>query len=388
VGPDRVAFWIALAVGYLLLTPQAPGQRRQRTFAIINLGALLFLLGSPALMWFLLCLTGYRLLLSKIQEKVEKDLEVAPLAAAGALALLLVAAGSLQLVILANGPQTHLLLLGFSYLILRLVYLTRGVVEGRHPAPGLLQIVSYLAPFHMLAAGPIQTYEEFLKSDQGAPDSEGLMSGVERISNGLFKKFVLAETIRVMFLTDFSHPDPAYFLLEVQLNFVWLYLDFSGYSDIAVGAGRLMGLGVPENFHRPLLSRNLIEFWERWHITLSRFIKTQVFLPMQFFLMRGAFATRPLQAAIISFLTAFVLCGLWHKVSVAFLFWGLLHGIGLGCCKIFQTYNLRAFGAKAIRARSQRPLVGLVSIVLTMEFVAFSWLIVTLPASSPWYPSW
>ncbi len=104
------------------------------------------------------------------------------------------------------------------------------------------------------------------------------MYAFDRIASGLFKKYVLANLIKRLFLTDYRSAG-LYVLLEVQLTFIWLYLDFSAYSDVAVGVGRLMGVATPENFNRPYLARNIIEFWERWHISLSQFIRRNIFIP-------------------------------------------------------------------------------------------------------------
>ena len=85
----------------------------------------------------------------------------------------------------------------------------------------------------------------------------------------------------------------------MQLNYLWLYLDFSAYSDIAVGVGRLMGVATPENFNRPYLARNMIDFWERWHISLSLFIRRNMFIPIQLALMRRTDGRRPLLVASV-----------------------------------------------------------------------------------------
>lgn len=111
-----------------------------------------------------------------------------------------------------------------------------------------------------MAAGPIARYEELESSDRSPVTQEDLLVGMDRISTGLFKKFVLAGALQRVFLTGYEQPGPWYGFLEIQVSYLWLYLDFSGYSDIAVGVGRLLGFQVPENFRNPLPSRNLIDF--------------------------------------------------------------------------------------------------------------------------------
>ena len=117
--------------------------------------------------------------------------------------------------------------IGFSYVALRLVDVIRAVQEGRHRPPDLASTLNYLLPFHMLAAGPIQSYDQFV-AQPGVPPPLTIarsFNAIERVTSGLFKKFVLANYLDRLFLTGFHAPGP-YFWLEVQLNFIWLYLDF------------------------------------------------------------------------------------------------------------------------------------------------------------------
>ena len=150
-----------------------------------------------------------------------------------------------------------LIAVGFSYVALRLFEVGRAVIEGRHPAPGLAATINYLLPFHMLAAGPIQSYDEFAAQPPcpPAPDLAAALRGIERIGLGMFKRFVLANAIELALLTNFRASGP-YFLLELQVNYVWLFLDFSAYKgDVAAGRGEnLMGVATPENFDRPYLA--------------------------------------------------------------------------------------------------------------------------------------
>lgn len=387
--PSGIAFWSVVGVGYLVLTPWAEASRRQRVFGALNLWALGLLLGPNGWLWYAVLVATVRRVLQQLLAHRDDPARRVTTAAVGGMAVLGVAFALWHLLAALGHAPKGLMALGFSYLTLRGVYLVRGVWEGRFPVPSWLDTVSYLTPFSMLLAGPIQTYEEFRTAFQRASQREDVLIGVERIADGLFKKFVLADGIQAVFLTDFSHPGWAFFLLEIHLSFLRLYLDFSGYSDIAVGVGKILGFQTPENFRSPLRARNLIDFWERWHITLSRFIRTEVFMPLQFALMRRPrWQERPLEAATLSFTLAFLLCGLWHQVYLSFLVWGLFHGLGLSACKIYQTLLARRWGAKRVRAWGARPAVRLLSQTLTLEFVTLSWLLVTLPSTSPWYPTW
>jgi D-alanyl-lipoteichoic acid acyltransferase DltB (MBOAT superfamily) len=375
-------FWIAVVLAYLLLTPLVGEKPRQTLFFLINLSFALFLVGPDYALGTLVLLALTWVLVGVIASPGQsRRTSACQILGLGLTVAFLLAKKREWAVMLSLGPTSATLAgLGFSYVVLRMVYLMRAVWEGRAMPPSLLDFVNYLLPFHMLAAGPIAKYEEFRAADLGSTTGEDLLVGLERISTGLFKKFVLAASLKLIFLSGYEQPNWGYRFLEMQVSYLWLYLDFSGYSDIAVGVGRLLGFRVPENFDRPLLARNLIEFWQRWHITLSNFVKTEIFMPLQFFLMRGKMLeNRPLLAASISFCAAFVLCGLWHGISLRFALWGLVHGVGVTACRTYQSALLSRLGRAGYKRLLTNRWLQVVSVALTFEYVAISWFIATGP---------
>ncbi len=376
-------FWLTLTLSYLLLTPITSGSARQTVFCLVNLTFVGVILGPELFLAVLVFLVSALALVRALKPPHrEASLVVLSVSLLGLFLLTKRVDWAIALTIGTLGVAFSAI--GYSYLLLRLAYLIKTVWEERTPPPGFSEFINYLIPFHMLAAGPIQTYEEFRASDLGSTNREDLVIGVERISTGLFKKFVLAESLRLIFFTDYQHPDAWYLFLELQISYLWLFLDFSGYSDIAVGVGRILGFRVPENFNNPLLARNLIDFWQRWHITLSDFIKTEIFMPVQFWLMRNRIPERPLLAALISFNLAFVLCGLWHGISLRFALWGLFHGIGLTVCRAYQSWLTQRIGRKRQKALNKNPWLKALSVLLTFEFVAFSWFFAIGPIEMLW----
>ncbi len=278
-----------------------------------------------------------------------------------------------------------LLAVGFSYVFLRLIDAGRVIYEGGRAPPDLPSTVNYLLPFHMLAAGPIQSYEDFV--DQPAipkPISAvEALSGVERIALGLFKKFVVAYMIRKVFLTEFYVTGP-YFLFEVQLHYLWIYLDFSAYSDIAVGIGRLMGVHTPENFDRPYLARNMIDFWDRWHISLSLWVRRNLFIPVQLSLARRTGGKRALMIATLAFTVSFLLCGLWHGISWPFFAWGAMHAFGLVVTNAYRYWLTRRLGRKGVKAYKEKLIYRLLAQLGTFQYVAFSLVIIVYPWKDLW----
>jgi D-alanyl-lipoteichoic acid acyltransferase DltB (MBOAT superfamily) len=270
-----------------------------------------------------------------------------------------------------SGLGRVLAVIGYSYVALRMVELLRAVFERRHRAPGLPAAVNYLLPFHMLAAGPIQSYDDYVRQADlhVDPTAKDVLVGCERIASGLFKKFVLAHLLQLLFLTNLE-AGGAYFLLEMQVTFVWLFLDFSAYSDIAVGVGILLGVATPENFNRPLLARNLVDFWERWHISLSEFIRRNIFIPLQVALMRQNGGATPLMSALVSVGVSFVLCGLWHGLGLGFLLWGAIQAGGLATTRIYGHALTARLGRKGMPRYLANPWFKAAGVFLTFEVQA------------------
>lgn len=274
-----------------------------------------------------------------------------------------------------------LAMLGFSYLMLRVVELAVAVIEERHPAPDLIDTVNYLIPFHMVAMGPIQSYDEFAENKDVISEPlsfDEALKAVERIARGLFKKFVLAYFIDSLLLTGFQS-DGWYLFFEIQVFAFWIYLDFSAYMDVVVGLGRLMGIATPENFNRPYLARNITVFWERWHITLSLFIRRNIFVPVQLFLARKARGKYPLLPASVAFCVSFILCGLWHGLTVKFFLWGLLHALALVVCNAYRFMLKSRMTTDQLKRYNESIAIRIAATLITFEFNALSFFVAFFP---------
>jgi membrane protein involved in D-alanine export len=385
-----VRFWLFAAIAVAILNSLVHRSARKWAFALVNLGFLgLYLRGKTAVL-----LVGLVVLWVFLRQMRAGRLATA--------LSLLGGVGTLGLFVFHKRPELFvgrvpmsqplesiLVTIGFSYVALRLFELSRAVREGRHEPPDFASTVNYLLPFHMLAAGPIQSYDEFVAQPGVPPPLKPAqaLGAFDRIASGLFKKYVLANLIQRIFLTDYRSAGP-YVLLEAQLTFLWLYLDFSAYSDIAVGVGRLIGVATPENFNRPYLSRNIIEFWERWHISLSQFIRRNIFIPVQLGLLRWTDGRWPLLVASLAFTASFLLCGLWHQVNLRWLAWGAFHAAGLVTCNIYRNrLTKRLGGRKGVNRYLANRWIRLAMTALTFEFNVVAVLIVTYPFEIPtWIP--
>lgn len=367
---NAFTFWFVCGLAMLLLVPVRSLRVRHAVLACVNL-----LLLAALLRWQAIglagAIAGTYLVLQLVARPRYRVLFTALLGVLLVGLFLLHKLPELSNRVGAGGLARILAVVGYSYVALRIVEVLRAVFEDRHPAPGLVATINYLLPFHMLAAGPIQSYDDFVKhaSVRLEPTGKDVLAGFERIAAGLFKKFVLAHLLQTLFLTNFE-ASGAYFLIEMQMTLIWLYLDFSAYSDIAVGIGMLLGVATPENFNRPLLARNLIDFWERWHMSLSLFIRTNIFIPLQMFLMRQNDARTPLGSAMIAIGISFILCGLWHGIGLGFLIWGTAQAVGLIVARAYGHFLQMKLGRAGVQRYLANPWFRVAAIVLTFELQA------------------
>jgi len=233
-----------------------------------------------------------------------------------------------------DAPVPDVLLpLGISFYSFQIVSLAVDRHRGSGPpVAGLLQYALYVSFFPQLIAGPILRGGELLPqlSAGAQPSAERFRRGAWLIASGVGKKVVLADFLLAPFVDDvFGAPGVA------NARFHWIalygfafqiYFDFSGYTDMARGMALWIGFELPENFHEPYLSRSPQEFWRRWHITLSRWLRLYLFVPIgRAWIRRGPSRERGLLA--LAQLLTMALCGLWHGAGWHFVLWGLLQGV-------------------------------------------------------------
>jgi alginate O-acetyltransferase complex protein AlgI len=154
---------------------------------------------------------------------------------------------------------------------------------------------------------------------------------------------------------------------------IYLYFNFSGYVDVVIGVARFFGIALPENFDRPFSSTNFINFWSRWHITLSSWLKTYVYNPLLMSLMKR-FPARKIEPylGVFAFFVTFFLVGAWHGQTSMFLFFGLLQGGGVSVNKLYQILMTKRLGKKRFIALGNNPFYAACMRGLTFTFFAFS----------------
>jgi alginate O-acetyltransferase complex protein AlgI len=284
--------------------------------------------------------------------------------------------------------------LGISFFTFEFVHY---LVDVRHGSPPIRRPADFLAFalfWPTMVAGPIKRYQQFVPSLHDAlvrPTPPDATIGLARVAIGFTKKWA-ADNLTGWI--EFAEP---HFAAQTR-GFRWLFvvalsfrilLDFSGYSDMAIGFARMMGIVVPENFNWPYLARTPIEFWQRWHISLSLWIRDYIYIPLG----GNRFG---LPRRILNALTAMALCGLWHGPDWNFVVWGLYHGAGLTVAALLQGRlmpNGAAAGTSLIAAPTVRQaglaevasgkllpaLVTVLTWAATMVFVGIGWLLFFYP---------
>lgn len=265
----------------------------------------------------------------------------------------------------AGIPLLHLVLpVGISFYTFQSMSYSIDIYRGNaRPAKSFIDFACYVSLFPQLVAGPIVRYHELdsqLRQRSHSWAKAG--AGITLFVLGLSKKVLLADAVAPLADWGFSQ-------VTIGLAGAWsslvayalqIYFDFSGYSDMAVGLGLMLGFQFPQNFHSPYKSASITEFWQRWHISLSAWLRDYLYVPL------GGNRKGPLRTYVNLFLTM-LLGGLWHGASWTFMLWGAYHGTLLA---LERMNNRRSFGWRLPR---------MLQVGLTFILVLFGWLLFRAP---------
>jgi alginate O-acetyltransferase complex protein AlgI len=272
--------------------------------------------------------------------------------------------GSLEAVVGTALPRAHLVLpIGISFFSFQLISYLVDRLRSDAPEYPFRQFALFVLLFPHLIAGPIVRHNELIPQFVEDPRRDGVWlrigAGLTILTVGFAKKVLVADRLAEYVETLFGGATQR--LLSFQeawnaaLAFTFqLFLDFSAYTEMAIGIALLFGLLLPENFRRPYLATDLREFWRRWHITLSNFIRDYLYIPLG--------GSRHGEARyVLATLGAMGICGLWHGAGWTYVVWGIWHGVGLIVCRSWQ--------------RLARPMPVAAGWALTMLFVVVGWVL-------------
>ncbi|MGF1513977.1 MAG: MBOAT family O-acyltransferase [Elainellaceae cyanobacterium] len=264
--------------------------------------------------------------------------------------------------------------LGISYFVFECIAYLVDVYRGAPAASHLLQFLTYKLFFPKLLSGPITRYHAMdgQLSHRLPPRLEQVVDGLWLIAVGALKKLLLADHLATLVNLSFSNLERAGsgdIWLATAAYGLQLYLDFSGYVDVARGSAILLGIYLPENFRAPYFSVSIADFWRRWHITLGDWLRNYLYFPL------GG-SRRGIVRTCFNLVVVMVIAGIWHNPGWGFMIWGLIHGVALAAHRLTDQLAKRS---PAVAQFWSQPLGGLVGWGLTQATVFFSWIFFRLP---------
>jgi len=223
----------------------------------------------------------------------------------------------------------------------------------------LVDYLFYVTFFPQLVAGPIVTHDEFIPQIQECkkPTADKMYDGIALFILGLSKKVLLADSLAVLVNAEYDNITwldiPSAWITIIF--YMWeLYFDFSGYSDMSIGLGKMFGIDLPQNFNSPFKADSVKDFWRRWHITLSRFLMKYIYIPL------GGNRRGEVRKCL-NLMIVFAISGVWHGANWTFILWGLMHGFMVVLETIFEKY----------RIKNRRIKQALTFILVTLSFSIF-----------------
>ncbi|NJN31793.1 MAG: MBOAT family protein [Synechococcales cyanobacterium RM1_1_8] len=282
----------------------------------------------------------------------------------------------------ADSVSRNLLVpLGISYFTFENIAYLVDVYRGAPATPSLLRFATYKFLFAKLTSGPITRYHHLSTQwkSRPFPSAEALSEALWLIARGAAKKALLADQLALVVQPGLDNLARAgsldIWLLTLGYG-LQLYLDFSGYVDMARGSAQLFGLNLPENFRSPYFSSSIADFWRRWHMTLGDWLRNYLYFPL------GG-SRRGLGRTCFNLMVVMLVAGFWHDASWGFLAWGAIHGAAMAVHRLTDEWSQQR---PALQRWWQSPWGGVSAWALTQGVVFFSWLFFALPdVSQAWW---
>jgi len=277
-------------------------------------------------------------------------------------------------------PPTAMLV-GLSYIFFRVMHLVIDSGQDDARPIGVVHYLNFTLNFPAFISGPIQQREDYEAHDSLPLTLPDIGLAAWRMVLGAFKVLVLSSVLHAWQADAITALTPGLLFgqrvltgaLIVLLYPLFLYANFSGYTDFVIGTARLFRLRLPENFDRPFSAVNFIEFWSRWHISLSQWLRSYIFNPLLMGWMRRSRSARSNQyPAVVALFVTFFLVGAWHGQTSEFLFFGLLQGAGVAGNRLYQVAMVRWLTRARYGRLGANPLYRAISRGLTFTWFAFT----------------
>lgn len=294
--------------------------------------------------------------------------------------------------LLPGALRTHTIaVVGLSYMLFRQIHFVVDAMQGQFERLSFWTYLNYQLNLFALLAGPIQRYQDFCASwaelRPNSPSQHDLLKVYLRLFLGVIKVAGIAAALSFAYDKAFERivaadaaATPmrpllavAHFAAVFYVYPLYMYVNFSGYCDIVIAGAALFGIRLPENFDQPYRSRNILDFWSRWHQTLGFWIRDYLFMPIY-----KAIAERSSQwapsLAFVCYFIAFTLAGIWHGSTSNFVVFGVLHGLGASAAKLWEMILVKRKGRPYLKQYLQSGRVRAVAVIATLHFVALTML--------------
>jgi D-alanyl-lipoteichoic acid acyltransferase DltB (MBOAT superfamily) len=266
-------------------------------------------------------------------------------------------------------------LIGISYLAFRCSRLVLEVRNGTVKKPNFLEYINFAFFLPTMPVGPINTYANYRCGFTARYDvpvgRAALRILVGAVKYQFFGSVFNQLSYAALLLDDSPHP-PMDLAIAIVFYYLYLYCNFSGFCDMAIGAAALIGIPVPENFENPLAARNIKDFWNRWHITLSHYMRDMVFVPLSKFLVRLTGPAYANHAIALAIMVVFLLVGMWHGVGWNFVAYGAVHGFGLVVNHYYTIALKKWLGRDGFKAYNANRWIHGAAVVMTFGYCAAS----------------
>lgn len=263
--------------------------------------------------------------------------------------------------------------LGISYLTFRAVQIIIETRDGLIKEQlSIFQLVNFMLFYPTISSGPIDRFRRFQKDEDKCwtPEEykELLYKGINKIFIGFLYKFIIGYSINTYFIMNLDYIADgkfSYHLLYMYSYSLYLFFDFAGYTAFAVGVSYIMGIRSPENFNKPFISRNIKDFWNRWHMSLSFWFRDYVFMRFVFLMKKKKWIQNKMLVSNLGYILLFLLMGIWHGVAIQYIIYGAYHALMMVGFNFFETWN------KKYKRWPTGRVMTFLSIVITFHVVCF-----------------
>lgn len=286
-----------------------------------------------------------------------------------------------------TGASDYIFIIGISYSSFKMMHFIIESYNRRINKLNFITFINYIIFFPSFISGPINRYNHFVEQYDSLSNNDlgnDFRKGAERIVNGIFKKIVLCAIIYPYTLVNMQGAVGDLSLSSILLGLyaytLYFYFDFSGYTDLAIGCARIIGLGLPENFNNPFMKKNIQQLWASWHMSLTGWLTDYIYWPLSKRLRKVTFfRSNPILLSNISIIVTFIICGMWHGEKFNFILWGTYHGIGLAILNMYQKKK-RKIKNKILRDYFQSKYSYWIGVIGTFHFFVFGILLFSLNA--------